>query len=123
MSEIDQALANMPIPKDESGPIFEEPWQAQAFAITVQMHKAGHFSWNEWADLFGAEIATATKEGRGCGNEDYYLCWLAALEKLLAEKAFVSPDQRAMRKEAWLQAHLHTAHGEPVVLDPANDTP
>ena len=117
MSEIDQALIHMPIPKDDGGPIFEEPWQAQAFAITVEMHKAGHFSWSEWADLFGAEIAAATKAGRGCGNEDYYLCWLAALEKILAEKAFISPDQRAARKEAWLQAHLHTAHGEPVVLE------
>ena len=117
MSEIDQALGDMPIPKDDDGPIFEEPWQAQAFARTAQMHKAGHSSLTEWADLCGAEIAAATQAGRGCGNEDYYLCWLAALEKILAEKAFISPDQRAARKEAWLQAHLHTAHGEPVVLD------
>ena len=28
---------------------FEEPWQAQAFALTVDLHARGAFSWNEWA--------------------------------------------------------------------------
>jgi nitrile hydratase accessory protein len=118
MSEqnMDEALAQMPIPKDEGGPIFEEPWQAQAFAMTVQMHEAGHFKWTEWADIFGAEIAAATKAGRGCGNGDYYACWLTALEKLMAQKQFVSQPERAQRHEEWLQAHLHTPHGEPVEL-------
>ena len=116
MSEMDDALAQMPIPKDEGGPVFEEPWQAQAFAITVQMHEAGHFAWSEWADIFGAEIAAATRDGRGCGNGDYYLCWLAALEKLMSAKDFVGQEERQLRKEEWLHAHQHTAHGEPVEL-------
>ncbi len=111
-----EALAQTPIPIDTEGPIFEEPWQAQAFAMTVQMHEAGHFKWTEWADIFGAEIAIATQEGRGCGNSDYYACWLTALEKLMAQKQFVSPPEQAKRQEEWLHAHLHTPHGEPVEL-------
>lgn len=117
MSEMDQALVDLPIPKDEEGPIFEEPWQAQAFAMTVKLNEAGHFTWSEWAEMFGAEIATATKDGRGCGNEDYYLCWLAALEKLLSEKEIVSSDQQASRKEEWRHANDHTEFGQPIKLD------
>ncbi len=116
MTEMNQALENMPIPHDEEGPVFDEPWQAQAFALTVKLNEAGHFSWPEWADIFGAEIATATKEGRGCGNEDYFMCWLAALEKIVAEKGILSTDQLLTRKEEWRHANEHTEHGEPIKL-------
>ena len=30
--------------------VFAEPWQAQAFAMTVALHDRGLFSWNEWAE-------------------------------------------------------------------------
>ncbi|OUR78515.1 nitrile hydratase accessory protein [Alphaproteobacteria bacterium 46_93_T64] len=110
------ALLDMPIPHDAEGPVFDEPWQAQAFAMTVQMSEAGHFSWRDWADTFGAEIATATKEGRGCGNENYYLCWLAALEKILADKDILSTEVQKSRKEEWRHANEHTEHGKPVEL-------
>ena len=35
------------IPRDEDGPVFDTPWQAQAFAMTVKLHEAGVFEWNE----------------------------------------------------------------------------
>lgn len=84
--------------------------------MTVQMHEAGYFEWAEWADIFGAEIEKATRQGRGCGNSDYYMCWLSAFEKLMNEKQFVSEPERNKRKQDWLDAHLHTPHGEPVML-------
>ena len=120
MSEMHNALADMPIPKDAEGPIFDEPWQAQAFALTVQLNEAGHFTWSEWADMFGAEIAAATEAGRGCGNEDYYLCWLAALEKIVAKKGIVSSEQLSDRKEEWRHASEHTEHGQPIELGAAH---
>jgi nitrile hydratase accessory protein len=116
MSDVMDALAHTAIPRDEDGPVFDEPWQAQAFALTVKLNEAGHFSWSEWADIFGAEIATATREGRGCGNEDYYLCWLAALEKIVAVKDMLTEDQLLSRKEEWRHANEHTDHGQPIVL-------
>jgi len=116
MSKMDVALADMPIPKDEVGPVFDAPWQAQAFALTVQLSQAGHFSWSQWADMFGAEIAAATKQGRGSGNENYYLCWLAALEKILADTQILSIDQQLNRKEEWRQANSHTDFGKPIEL-------
>ena len=116
MSGLDVALEGMEIPRNEEGPVFDEPWQAQAFALTVQLNEKGLFTWSEWADIFGAEIASATKDGRGCGNENYYLCWLAALEKIVGEKDILSADQLTTRKEEWRHANEHTDYGEPIEL-------
>lgn len=120
MSDMTSALLDTPIPRDEEGPVFDAPWQAQAFALTVQMSEAGHFSWPDWADVFGAEIAVASKDGRGCGNENYYLCWLAALEKILAEKNILSMDLQKTRKQEWRHANEQAAHGDALKLGPAS---
>jgi len=117
MSVADEMLETMDIPRNEDGPVFDEPWQAQAFALTVGLHEKGLFTWPEWADIFGAEIAKASKEGRGCGNENYYLCWLAALEVIVGEKEILSRDQLLERKEAWRHANEHTDHGQPITLE------
>lgn len=43
-------LAALPrIPRDEDGPVFAEPWQAQAFALAVKLSEDGYFTWKEWA--------------------------------------------------------------------------
>ena len=116
MSVTDQTLNRLNIPRNEEGPVFDEPWQAQAFALTLKLVENGHFSWGEWAELLGAEITTATKQGCGCGNEDYYLCWLAALEKIVTAKKILSKDQLAIRKEQWRCANEHTDFGKPIKL-------
>jgi hypothetical protein len=37
-------LAELPrLPRDEQGPVFAEPWQAQAFALAVRLSAQGHF--------------------------------------------------------------------------------
>jgi nitrile hydratase accessory protein len=117
---LDWALEKIDIPRDGDGPVFEEPWQAQAFAITVKLNELGQFSWSEWAEIFGAEIESATKAGKGRGNEGYYLCWLAALEKIVAKKNLLTPDQLAIRKEEWRHASEHTDHGKPILLPDNN---
>jgi Nitrile hydratase beta subunit, N-terminal len=39
-----------PIPRDgDGGPVFEAPWQANAFAMTLALHQRGVFTWTEWA--------------------------------------------------------------------------
>ena len=37
------------IPRDADGPVFREPWEAQAFAMAVALHERGLFAWGEWA--------------------------------------------------------------------------
>lgn len=114
--QLDPVLRAIDIPRDGEGPVFEEPWQAQAFAMTVKLNEAGLFSWSEWAELFGAEIAADTASGRGSGNTAYYLCWLAALEKIVAQKRVTTPEELATRKEEWREASEHTPHGQPIEI-------
>jgi len=120
MSDFDNVLDEMAIPRNEEGPVFDEPWQAQAFALTVKLNEAGHFTWGEWADIFGAEIARASKDGRRCGNENYYLCWLAALETIVTAKNILSSDQIADRKRGWRHANEHTEFGKAIKLEAAH---
>ena len=42
------------LPRDAGGPVFREPWEAQAFAMTVALYRRGLFTWPEWAETLGA---------------------------------------------------------------------
>jgi nitrile hydratase accessory protein len=112
--ELERALRDVaPLPRDDSGPVFAAPWQAQAFALAVHLHARGLFTWTQWAEALAAEIAAAgTADDGSC----YYEFWLAALEKLLA--AHGAADARALheRAEAWARAAAATPHGRPIEL-------
>ena len=112
-----ERLASLPsLPRDEGGPVFAEPWQAQAFALAVRLSAQGHFTWKEWAAVLAAELQAAADRGEPDDGSRYYHHWLAALEALVADKALTSPDEMLARKEAWADAYRHTPHGKPVVL-------
>ena len=111
------------IPRDEDGPVFAEPWQAQAFALAVRLSKLGHFTWNEWAAALAEELKSAAARGEPDDGSRYYEHWLAALERLVAEKDLSSPAEMLARKEAWADAYRHTPHGKPVVLAKTSDEP
>jgi nitrile hydratase accessory protein len=101
------------IPRDAEGPVFAEPWQAQAFALVVQLHARGAFAWNEWANLLSEELRAAGPRDDGA---HYYEHWLVALERLVAGKALADPQALADRKQAWAEAYRRTPHGRPVIL-------
>ena len=65
------------IPRDADGPVFREPWEAQAFAMTLALHERGLFTWNEWAAALAAEIKRAQAAGDPDTGETYYSHWLA----------------------------------------------
>lgn len=94
----------LPTGEDEQ-PVFANPWEAKAFALVVHLYQQGHFTWPEWAERLSAEIraARASDDGRG-----YYLLWLSAAEKLLAERALVDRDALGA-----LKAALEAAQGGP----------
>jgi nitrile hydratase accessory protein len=104
------------LPRDSEGPVFAEPWQAQAFALAVKLSEEGHFTWSEWAATLGAELKAAAERGEPDDGSRYYHHWLAALERLVAEKGLADPAALAKRKEAWADAYRHTPHGQPVEL-------
>lgn len=104
------------LPRDDGGPVFNEPWQAQIFAMAVRLHESGQFSWAEWAEHLGAEIMAAQASGDPDLGDTYYDHWLRALEKLVAEKGLIDRDELTARRDAWDRAARATPHGEPIVL-------
>ena len=105
-----------PVPRDDDGPVFAEPWQAQAFALAVTLSEQGHFTWKEWASALADEIKAAASRGEDDDGSRYYHHWLAALERLVAEKGLTDPSALSARKEEWADAYRHTPHGKPVEL-------
>jgi len=111
------ALQALPaIPRDEQGPVFRAPWEAQAFAMAVKLHEAGHFTWKEWATCLADEIAAAQERGEKDDGSRYYHYWLAALEKMVAKKGLVSAQELLTRKGEWDSAARETPHGQPIEL-------
>lgn len=105
------------IPRDDSGPVFAEPWQAQAFALAVQLSELGHFTWTEWSEALGAQLKAAAERGEPDDGSRYYEYWLAALEQLVTERNLTDQLTLAARKEAWADAYRNTPHGQPVRLE------
>ena len=105
-----------PLPRDEEGPVFAEPWQAQAFALAVKLSEQGYFTWKEWSHALGDELSAAAARGEPDDGSRYYHHWVAALERLVTEKGLTDSPTLLERQEAWTDAYRHTPHGEPVAL-------
>ena len=106
------------IPRDDDGPEFREPWEAQAFAMALLLHERGLFSWTEWAAALAAEIKRAQAAGDPDTGETYYCHWLATLEGLIAEKGVATPAVLHRYRDAWDHAADRTPHGQPIELLP-----
>lgn len=104
------------IPVDHDGPVFREPWEAQAFAIAVKLHETGLYTWNEWAAALSAEIKAAQADGDPDLGDTYYRHWLTALEGLVLAKTDLTVEQLLKRKNAWDRAAQRSPHGEPILL-------
>ncbi|KFC74128.1 Nitrile hydratase accessory protein [Bosea sp. LC85] len=122
MSRPDAALADAlaagtPIPRDAGGPVFAEPWQAQAFALVVALQNKGVFSAQEWAEALGAEIREAVAAGGCRDGSDYYERWCEALEHLLIAKGLASHAGVDALAASWERAAEATPHGKPILLE------
>jgi nitrile hydratase accessory protein len=116
---IQAATAAVPsIPRDAEGPVFQEPWQAQAFAIAFALQSQGVFAWSDWAAMLGEEIRKAQAAGDPDTGATYYRHWLATLERMVAAKGLTSPEMLARTYDAWDRAADRTPHGTPIELRP-----
>ncbi|WP_213775215.1 nitrile hydratase accessory protein [Bradyrhizobium sp. dw_78] len=106
------------IPCDAEGPVFREPWEAQAFAMALALHERGLFTWSEWAATLASEIKQAQAAGDPDTGETYYRHWLATLERLIAEKGVTTSETLHRYRAAWDHAADRTPHGTPIVLRP-----
>jgi nitrile hydratase accessory protein len=117
--ELEAAAAGPPIARDAGGPVFREPWEAQAFAMVVALHEAKLFSWSEWTEALSRQIQASTGAESIETEDSYYRNWLIALESLVIEKGGVSRQLLTARAAAWARAAEATPHGQPILL--AND--
>ena len=104
-------------PRDDGSPVFREPWEAQAFAMTLLLHQRGLFSWSEWAAALAAQIRQAQAAGDADRGDTYYHHWLAALESLVTARGASSPEELSSYRRAWLHAADRTPHGQPIDLE------
>jgi nitrile hydratase accessory protein len=104
------------IPVDQRTPTFNEPWEAQAFALTLALHRRGAFTWGEWAATLGEEIKRAQALGDPDSGATYYQHWLAAIERMVREKGITTENTLHRYRDAWHRAADRTPHGEPIVL-------
>lgn len=116
-SSVGELIASVPgIPCEGEAPVFTEPWQAQAFAMALSLQQKGVFTWSEWAETLGAEIEKARAAGDPDDGSTYYQHWLAALERLVAEKGIANGDTLHRYVHAWEHAAHRTPHGQPIEL-------
>jgi nitrile hydratase accessory protein len=95
------------IPRDEGGPVFRAPWEAQAFAMVVNLHQKGLFPWSEWTERLASAIAESQQHGDPDLGDTYYQHWLNALERLLQDYGLATPDKLAERAAEIRHAHEH----------------
>jgi nitrile hydratase accessory protein len=116
---VQQAIEAVPsIPRDREGPVFREPWEAQAFAMALALFDRGLFTWPQWAATLAEEIKRAQAAGDPDTGETYYRHWLNALERLVAAKGVVDMPTLARYRDAWEHAAERTPHGAPIALKP-----
>ncbi len=108
------------IPRNDEGPAFREPWEAQAFALALALNEHGVFTWKEWAATLGDEIKKAQAAGDPDTGETYYRHWLATLERIVAEKGLSDPRTLERTRTAWGHACARTPHGTPIELRPGD---
>lgn len=118
MNDTPLALDPAAAPGAGDAPPFAEPWQAQAFAMVVQLHQRGLFTWREWADTLAQTITAAQRAGDADRGDTYYHHWLAALERIVATKGAASAGELQRTAAAWDHAAERTPHGQPIELRP-----
>ncbi|MBT8154080.1 nitrile hydratase accessory protein [Epibacterium ulvae] len=106
------------IPKNEDGVVFNAPWEGRAFALVVNLHKAGVFAWEDWVETFSSEIAQV--EAKDGPQQSYYECWVSALQKILVASDVMSDAEFAAFEAETLTDWPHPTHvpmREPITRD------
>jgi nitrile hydratase accessory protein len=115
-SAMKAAISIPGVPRDGEGPVFREPWEAQAFAMTLALYERGLFTWPEWAATLAEQIKKAQAAGDPDTGETYYQHWLNALERMVAKKGVTDPATLKRYHDAWDRACDRTPHGQPIEL-------
>ena len=119
-----QCRGTLPLPTGAAdAPVFAEPWQAQAFAMAVQLHNKGVFTWPQWAQALSQTIAEARVTGDPDDGSNYYQHWVNALERLVLTQGLGTAEQVHRFEHAWEAAATRTPHGEPIEVQAQDFSP
>jgi nitrile hydratase accessory protein len=99
----------------DAEPVFEAPWQAEAFALAITLSSAGWYTWAEWTAVFSRRLK-APERSASDGTIGYFDAWLEALEELVGTKGIADKTSLIARKSAWIAAYERTPHGKLVSL-------
>ena len=110
------------IPGGQAEPVFLEPWHAEVFSLAVALNRKGVFTWSEWVEVFSSALREIPPDAGESAEATYYRRWLAALERLVAQRSLASREEMTRRKEEWGRAYLRTPHGQPIALETGLET-
>ena len=94
-----------PEPGPFAEPSFDEPWQAQVFALAVALNRRGLFDWGQW-------VRAVAVQPKGAAYAD----WIAALEEILIDRGLASADGLHRLAHDWQASAEATPHGQPIEL-------
>jgi len=102
--------------REDAEPVFDAPWQAAAFAMTLALYERGLVTWTEWTAYLSSVIRDAQASGDPDRGDTYYAYWLTALERIATAKGWVTTDALLKCRNAWDEAARRTPHGKPIEL-------
>ncbi|HZP75117.1 MAG TPA: nitrile hydratase subunit beta [Pseudolabrys sp.] len=106
-----------PVVKEPNEPVFHDDWERRAFALTMAMGATG---------LWNIDIGRAARESLPPAQyltNSYYKIWFTALEKLIAERGLVAPDEVAAGKALHPAKPVRTAKPQDIAKLIDNGTP
>lgn len=89
--------------------VFESPWSARVFGITLAVAESGLFTLGEFQQALIESIGTQEKIKPIDSDEVYYSRWIEALVSLLRSKQALS-DQALLAIETRIRAALQHQH-------------
>lgn len=101
MSEVDREVASEPtLPRKNGELVFNAPWEGRAFGMAIALRHSEPYAWTEFRDRLEREIAAAGPHDDG---SRYYERWVAAFERLLADKGLLLPADVERRTHEYLE--------------------
>lgn len=89
-------------PRQNGELVFAAPWESRLFGLTMSLHRAGLFEWDEFRVRLIAAIGAweARTAAGGTDEWSYYRCWQSAFEELLTAKDMCRASDLQERAEA-----------------------
>jgi nitrile hydratase accessory protein len=112
-----------PLPQKQGEPVFQDSWEAEAYAIGNLLVKEGHLLSAEWMQRMAVAISAAQAAGDPDHGDTYYQHWCAALESFCFDRNWISPDLYQQQLALWAAAIANTPHGVPLALENASAPP